>query len=154
MSAQWKRSRSSSTTRSVLFVTAGDLRRATGGNVYARHMLAALRRAGLGASVLDIERRRSIELLRGTTADLVIVDTIAAAAAPELERLRARGVRICTLALMTRGAAPLARRSDRVISVSRALARDLAAQGVPRSRIAVVRPGTDLAPRRHLEKPP
>jgi len=63
MSAQRKRSRSSSTTPSVLFATAGDLRRVTGGNVYARHMLAALRRAGLGVSVLDIEGRRGSELL-------------------------------------------------------------------------------------------
>lgn len=148
MSTPPRRSRSSSITRSVLFVTAGDLRGATGGNLYARHMLAALRRAGRRVTVLSIDDRRGTERLRATRADLVLVDTVASAAASELERLRARGVRVCTLALMERGAAPLARRSDRVIAVSRALARDLAARGVRRSRVTVVRPGTDVAPRR------
>ena len=145
MSTRPRRSRSSFTTASVLFVTAGDLRRATGGNVYARHMLAALRRTGVRVAVLSIEDSRVVERLRATRADLVLVDTVAAAFAPELERLHARGVRICTLALMERGAVALARRSDRVIAVSRTLARDLAAQGIPRSKVSVVRPGTDVA---------
>ena len=124
------------------------MRRVTGGNLYARHMLAALRRTGVRVTILSSEDSRGIERLRVTSADLVLVDTIAAAAAPELERLHARGVRICTLALMERGAARLARHSDRVIAVSRTLARDLAAQGIPRSRVTVVRPGTEVAPRR------
>ncbi|HUQ42567.1 MAG TPA: glycosyltransferase family 4 protein, partial [Candidatus Limnocylindrales bacterium] len=71
----------------------------------------------------------------------VLVDTIAAAARIEFDRLRARGVRVCTLALMERGAVALARRSDRVITVSGALARDLVAARIPRSRITIVAPG-------------
>ena len=90
MSTPPRRSKSSSTTRSVLFVTSGDLRRATGGNVYARHMLAALRRAGLRVTTLSIEDGRAVDRLRATRADLVLVDTVAAHAASELERLRAR----------------------------------------------------------------
>ena len=115
-------------------------------------MIAALRRAGLRVTVLSIEERRGIERLRATRANLVLVDTIAAGAAAELERLRERGARVCTLALMERGAAPLARRSDRVIAVSRTLARDLAARGIPRSRITVIPPGTDRMRRTALRR--
>lgn len=106
-------------------------------------MLAALRRAGPRVAVVSLDDRRGVERLRTTRAGLVIVDTIAARAVTELDRLRARGVRICTLALMERGAVALARRSDRVIAVSRSLARDLAAGGIPRSRVTVVASGSD-----------
>jgi glycosyltransferase involved in cell wall biosynthesis len=92
-------------------------------------------------TTLRLDRRAARRL---PLADLAIVDTVAAAeAAPLLPRLRARGTRIATLALMTRGAVPLARRSDRVIAVSRALASELATRGIPRSRIAVVPPGVE-----------
>jgi glycosyltransferase involved in cell wall biosynthesis len=108
-------------------------------------MLASLRRAGLRVTVLSLDDAGGLERLRTTTAALVLVDTIAAAAATELDRLRSRGVRICTLALMERGAVALARRSERVIAVSRSLARDLVARGIARGRIAVVPPGIERA---------
>src|SRR4051812_810613 len=104
-------------------------------------MLAALRRSGLRVEVLRLERGRDRAVLRKTRG-VVIVDTIAAdTAAPLLDGLRARGARVCTLALMERGAAALGRGSDRVIAVSNALARAIAAAGVPRSRIRVIAPG-------------
>ncbi len=122
-------------------MTEGDLRRPTGGNVYARHMLDALRRARLTVRTLRIDERGAKARLREAQARLVLVDTIAAAAAPELGRLLANGARIATVALMERGAATLARRSDLVIACSHALARELRARGIPRSRVIVVAPG-------------
>lgn len=128
-----------------MLVTAGDLRRRTGGNLYDRHMLAALRRAGIGtATVVLRDRRQAATSLRELRAPLVLVDTIAATlAASHLARLRARGSEVVTLALMQQGALKLARRSDRVISCSRALADELVAGGIERRRIVVVTPGRD-----------
>jgi glycosyltransferase involved in cell wall biosynthesis len=104
-------------------------------------MLAALSRAGLGVRALRLDDRGAKARLRDTRARLVLVDTIAASAAPELGRLRASGTRVATVALMERGAAALARRSDRVIACSHALAREIREQGIPRSRVVVVPPG-------------
>ena len=141
------RSRWSSGTTDVLFATRGDLRRITGGNIYAQHMLAALRRAGVRTRVLSLNDRGAVARLRAARPRVLIVDTIAAdTALPALDALRERGVRICTFALMERGAASLARRSDRVIAPSRALASALLAAGIPRSRIVVVPPGVDRLP--------
>ena len=113
----------------------------SGGNLYLRRMLAALRRAGIRVRILRLERGRDRAALRKANG-VVIVDTIAAdTAAPMLDALRERGTSICTLGLMERGAAALGRRSDRVIAVSHALARAIAADGVPRSRIRVIAPG-------------
>ena len=135
------RSRWSSPTPEVLFATEGDTRRVTGGNVYARRMLAALRRSGIRVRVLRLERGRDRAVLR-KAAGTVIVDTIAARrAAPMLDALRVRGARVCTLALMERGAASLGHVSDRVVAVSHALARAVVAEGVPRSRVRVIVPG-------------
>jgi glycosyltransferase involved in cell wall biosynthesis len=79
-------------------------------------------------------------------ADVAFVDTVAAdRAAPLIRTLRANGASIVTLALMRHGAARLARASDRVIVVSEALARDLLAAGIPRSRIDVIAPGSSRA---------
>ena len=105
-------------------------------------MLAALRRSGLRARVLMLNDRTAVARLRAARPRLVIVDTIAAdAALPALGALREAGVTVCTFALMERGAAALARRSDRVIAPSRALASALRAQGIPRGNIVVVPPG-------------
>lgn len=153
MSARRRRSKSSSTTRSVLFVTAGDLRRVTGGNLYARRMVAALRRAGLRVDVLDLRDGGSATRLRALNAGVVIVDTLAAGAAGELAHLRARGVRVCTLALMARGAVKLGGLSDLIIAVSRALAGELRRSDVRLSRIAVVPPGVDRVPPARRARP-
>jgi glycosyltransferase involved in cell wall biosynthesis len=89
--------------------------------------------------------------VRQLRAPLVLVDTIAASlAAPHLARLRERDVEVVTLAHMPTGALALARRSDRVIAVSRALAEELVRGGIDRRRIDVVWPGCDAiaAPRK------
>jgi len=107
-------------------------------------MLAALRRAGVRVTTVVLRDRRDAARLGDVRARLVLVDTIAASlAAPHLARLRARGSEVVTLALMSQGALVLARRSDRVISCSRALADELVAGGIDRRRIAVVKPGRD-----------
>jgi glycosyltransferase involved in cell wall biosynthesis len=134
-------------------VTEGDRRRATGGNIYAQHMVDALARAGLSVRTLRLGDRGAKARLRDTRARLVLVDTIAAAAAPQLSRLRASGTRVATVALMERGAATLARRSDRVIACSHALAREIRARGIPRSRIVVVPPGVTRPPARRVARP-
>jgi glycosyltransferase involved in cell wall biosynthesis len=107
-------------------------------------MLAALRRDGLRVTRVVLRNRRDAARLRELRARLVLVDTIAAAlAAPHLARLRARGSEIVTVALMRQGALALARRSDRTIAVSHALADELVAGGIDRRRIVVVTPGRD-----------
>jgi glycosyltransferase involved in cell wall biosynthesis len=107
-------------------------------------MLAALRRAGVRVTIVVLSDRRDAARLGELRARLVLVDTIAASlAAPHLARLRARGSEVVTLALMSQGAMVLARRSDRVIAVSHALADELVAGGIDRRRVAVVSPGRD-----------
>jgi len=125
-------------------VTAGDPARRTGGNLYNRHMLSALRREGIRVKTVVLGDRRDAARLLDLRAPVVLVDTIAASfAAPHLARPRARGSEVVTLALMWQGALLLARRSDRVIVCGRALADELVARGIDRRRIAVVTPGRD-----------
>src|SRR5438105_5679977 len=107
-------------------------------------MLAALRRAGVRVTIVVLRDRRDAARLGDVRAGLVLVDTIVASlAAPHLARLRARGVEVVTLALMSQGAIALGRRSDRVISCGRALADEVVAGGIDRRRIVVVSPGRD-----------
>jgi glycosyltransferase involved in cell wall biosynthesis len=125
-------------------VTAGDPARRTGGNLYNRHMLSALRRAGMRVATVVVRDRRGAARLGDLRAPVILVDTIAATlAAPHLARLRARGSEVVTLALMRHGALMLARRSDRVIACGRALADELVMGGIDRWRIVVVPPGRD-----------
>jgi glycosyltransferase involved in cell wall biosynthesis len=91
-----------------------------------------------------LRERRVAAQLRELRAPLVLVDTIAASlAAPHLARLRACGSEVVALAHMRLGAMALARRADRVIAVSRALADELVAGGIDRRRIVVIPPGRD-----------
>ena len=107
-------------------------------------MLAALRRAGIRVTSVVLRDERDAARLRELRAPLVLVDTIAASlAAQHLPGLRARGSEVVTLAHMRLGALRLARRSDRVIAVSRALADELVAGGIERRRIVVIAPGRD-----------
>jgi glycosyltransferase involved in cell wall biosynthesis len=127
-----------------VLVTAGDPARRTGGNLYNRHMLAAVRRAGVRATTVVLRDRRDAARLDQLRAPLVLVDTIAAPlAVRHLTHLRARGSEVVTLAHMRDGAMALARRADRVIAVSRALADELVAGGIDRRRIVVISPGRD-----------
>ena len=116
-------------------------------------MLAALHRDGIRVATVVLRDHREAARLRELDVPVVLVDTIAASlAAPHLPRLRARGTEVVTLALMSHGAMVLARRSDRVIAVSRALADELVAGGIERRRIAVVTPGRGrivASPARH-----
>jgi glycosyltransferase involved in cell wall biosynthesis len=124
-------------------VTAGDPARRTGGNLYNRHVLAALRRAGVRVTTVVLHDGRDAAARLGELrAPLVLVDTIAASlAARHLARLRARGSEVVALAHMRLGAMRLARRADQVIAVSRALADELVAGGIDRRRIVVIPPG-------------
>jgi glycosyltransferase involved in cell wall biosynthesis len=107
-------------------------------------MLAALRRDGVRVTTVVLRGRRDEVRLRELRARVVLVDTIAASlAAPHLARLRARGTEVVMLALMSQGALVLARRADRIIAVSRALADELVAGGIERRRIVVISPGRD-----------
>ena len=123
---------------------AGDPARRTGGNLYNRHMLAALRRDGVSVTTVVLRNRRDAARLVELRARLVLVDTIAAPlAAPYLMRLRKNGSEVVALAHMAQGANALARLADRVIAVSKALADELVARGVDRRRIVVIPPGRD-----------
>jgi hypothetical protein len=109
--------------------------------------VTGLRRARVKTDVLVVNDRASSAALRRTGASVIIVDTIAAAAAtPHLAALRRRGKRIVAVALMSRGARALARHADRIITCSDALARELRARGAPKARIVVVRPGREPMP--------
>src|SRR5438132_12231316 len=144
MTATPRRSRWSSTTPDVALVTAGDLARRTGGNLYNRHMLAALRKSGIRVTTIVLRNRRDAARLRDLRAPLVVVDTIAAPLAlPYLALVRNRGSEVVALAHMALGAMRLARRADRVIAVSHALADELVAAGIDRRRITVISPGRD-----------
>jgi glycosyltransferase involved in cell wall biosynthesis len=105
-------------------------------------MLAALRRDGVRVTTVVLHDKRDAARLRELRAPLVLVDTIAASlAAPYLARLRARGSEVVALCHMRLGALVLARRADRVIAVSRALADELVRGGIRRRRILVISPG-------------
>jgi glycosyltransferase involved in cell wall biosynthesis len=107
-------------------------------------MLAALRRDGVRVTTIVLRDRRDAKRLRELRARVVLVDTIAASlAAPHLARVRAQGSKVVTVALMQQGALALARRSDRIVAVSRALADELVVRGIDRRRIVVVSPGRD-----------
>jgi glycosyltransferase involved in cell wall biosynthesis len=125
-------------------VTAGDPARRTGGNLYNRHMLAALRKRGVRVTTVVLRDQRDAARLGELRAPLILVDTIAASlAARHLSRLRARGSEVVVLAHMRLGAMRLARRADRVVAVSRALADELVAGGIDRRRIVLIPPGRD-----------
>ena len=108
-------------------------------------MLAALRRDGVRVTTVVLrDRRDAAARLSELRAPLVLVDTIAASlAASHLSRIRARGSEIVAVAHMRNGAMALARRADRVIAVSRALADELVAGGIERRQIVVIPPGRD-----------
>ena len=123
---------------------AGDPARLTGGNLYDRRMLAALRSADISVATVVLRDRSDAARLSEVRAPVVLVDTIAAALATgHLAGLSARGSLVVALVHMRSGAMALARRADRVIAVSRWLAGELIAAGVDRKRVAVISPGRD-----------
>lgn len=125
-----------------MLVTAGDPTRRTGGNLYNRHMLAALRHQGLRVTTVVLRDQDDAARLDKLRAPVVLIDTIAASlAAPRLRPIRSRGSKVVALAHMRIGAMTLARRADRIITVSRRLADELVAGGIDRRRIVVISPG-------------
>ena len=112
-------------------------------------MLAALQKGGIRVTTVVLRDRRDAARLGELRARLVLVDTIAASlAARHLAGLRASGSKVVALVHMRLGAMRLARRADRVIAVSRALADELVAGGIDRRRLVVISPGRDgVAPR-------
>ncbi|HEV2009830.1 MAG TPA: glycosyltransferase family 4 protein [Candidatus Limnocylindria bacterium] len=107
-------------------------------------MLAAMRRDGVRVATVVLRGPRDAAQLGELRAPVVLVDTIAASlAARHLAHLRAHGSEVVALAHMRFGAMALARRADRVIAVSHALADELVAGGIDPRRIVVIAPGRD-----------
>ena len=143
-----------------MLLVSGDIRRRTGGNLYDRKMERACRRAGLALRILSV---RSTPEARSALARLeprvIVIDSIAIAIAAPLvrwahETLHARVIALMHMQTAVRGTRALLRAADRVVAVSPELAGMLARAGVPRSRMAVIPPGSDGIPRMPRRKSP
>jgi glycosyltransferase involved in cell wall biosynthesis len=136
----------------VLLVS-GDVARRTGGNLYDQRMEEACRRAGVRLRMVAVgSTAQARSELRRLRPRVIVIDSIAVAiAAPMMGWARSElGARLILLMHMpthARGTRALLRSADRVVAVSSDLARTLAQQGVPRSRLAVIPPGSDGIPR-------
>ena len=136
-----------------MLLVSGDVARRTGGNLYDRRMEEACRRAGVRLSMVAVgSTAQARSELRRLRPRVIIIDSIAVAiAAPMMGWARSElGARLILLMHMptpARGTRALLRAADRVVAVSSDLARTLAQQGVPRSRLAVIPPGCDGIPR-------
>jgi len=136
----------------VLLVS-GDVARRTGGNLYDRRMERACRRAGVPLRIVAVrstaQARSEIRRLRPR---LIVIDSIAISIAAPLvgwarSELGARVILLMHMATRARGTRALLRAADRIVAVSSDLARTLAQQSVPRSRLSVIAPGCDGVPR-------
>jgi glycosyltransferase involved in cell wall biosynthesis len=136
----------------VLLVS-GDVARRTGGNLYDRHMERACRRAGVPLRIVSIaSTAQARSALARAKPRVVVIDSIAIPVVAPLvswirEELRARVVALMHMPTRARGARAVLRAADRVVAVSPHLARTLVRGGVPRSRIAVIPPGSDGIPK-------
>ena len=136
----------------MLLVT-GDVARRTGGNLYDRRMEEACRRAGVRLRMVAVgSTAQARSKLRRLRPRVIVIDSIAVPiAAPLVDWARREfGARVILLMHMptrARGTRALLRAADRVVAVSSDLARMLAQQGVPRSRLSVIPPGCDAVPR-------
>jgi glycosyltransferase involved in cell wall biosynthesis len=136
----------------VLLVS-GDVARRTGGNLYDRRMERACRRAGVPLRIVAVRSTaQARSALRRLRPRLIVIDSIAIAIAAPLvgwarRELGARVIVLMHMPTRARGARALLRAADRVVAVSSDLARTLAQQGVPRSRLSVIAPGCDGIPR-------
>ena len=149
-------------------MTLGSPSQLTGGYLYHRRMADAGPAHGAEVDFVSFPDVRfplpalwgPRMLRRAGRADVILVDSIAAAFAAPVLRLRRPAPPIVAVVhqtfggidhgpLSTRLQAPLDRsvyvRADRVIAASEALAEELAAGGVDRARLVVVPPGSDLA---------
>jgi glycosyltransferase involved in cell wall biosynthesis len=139
----------------VLLVS-GDIARRTGGNLYDRRMERACRRAGLALRIVSVaSTAQARTALARAKPSVVVIDSIAIPIAAPLvpwirEELHARLVALMHMPTGARGAQVVLRAADRVVAVSPDLSRALARAGVPRSRLAVIPPGSDGIP--HLAR--
>jgi glycosyltransferase involved in cell wall biosynthesis len=157
--------------RSVTFAVPGGLGLATGGSVYDRHVIAALRARGWHIDMLDwpdsfpfpaVDERRTVAASLAGLPDgtLTVIDGLAFGTLPELARLHAERLRLVALVhhplsletgLPAKTAARFAaderealRWAKAVIVTSDATAATLAHDyAVPRELIAVARPGVE-----------
>ena len=132
-----------------MLLVSGDVARRTGGNLYDRRMERACRRAGVRLRIVPVrstaQTRSELWRLRPR---LIVIDSIAFTIVEPLigwvrSELGARVVLLMHMPTRARGTRALLRAADRVVAVSSDLARALAQQGVPRSRLSVIRPGCD-----------
>jgi glycosyltransferase involved in cell wall biosynthesis len=136
----------------VLLVS-GDVARRTGGNLYDRRMERACRRAGLPLRIVSVgSTAQARSELRRLRPRVIVIDSIAVTIAAPLvdwarSELGARVVLLMHMSTRARGTRMLLREADRVVAVSSDLARTLAQQGAPRSRLSVIPPGCDGVPR-------
>jgi glycosyltransferase involved in cell wall biosynthesis len=135
----------------VLLVS-GDVARRTGGNLYDRRMERACRRAGVRLRIVPVRSTAQARSeLRRLRPRVIVIDSIAISIAAPLvgwarSDLGARVILLMHMPTRTRGARALLRAADRVVAVSSDLARALARQGAPRSRVSVIPPGCDGVP--------
>ena len=136
-----------------MLLVSGDVARRTGGNLYDRRMERACRRAGVPFRIVAARSTAQARAeLRRLRPRVIVIDSIAITIAAPLigwirRELGARVVLLMHMPTGTRGTRALLRAADRVIAVGPDLARTLAQQGVPRSRLSVIPPGCDGIPR-------
>lgn len=136
-----------------MLLVSGDVKRRTGGNLYDRRMERACRRAGVRLRVVAVaSTAQARSEMRRHRPRVIVIDSIAVTVAAPLIGWARRefGSRVIVLMHMptrARGTRALLRAADRVVAVGPDLARALARQGVPRSRLSVIPPGCDGIPR-------
>jgi glycosyltransferase involved in cell wall biosynthesis len=135
----------------VLLVS-GDVARRTGGNLYDRRMERACLRAGVRLRIVAVTSTAQAQsVLRRLRPRVMVIDSIAVTIGAPLvgwarSELGARVVLLMHMPTRARGTRALLHAADRVVAVSSDLARTLAKQGVPRSRLSVIPPGCDGIP--------
>ncbi|HJW49170.1 MAG TPA: glycosyltransferase family 4 protein [Candidatus Limnocylindria bacterium] len=136
-----------------MLLVSGDVARRTGGNLYDRRMERACRRAGVPLRIVSVaSTAQARSALARAKPRVVVIDSIALAFAAPLvswirDELGARLVALMHMPTVARGARGVLRAAHRVVAVSPDLARTLVGGGVPRSRLAVIPPGSDGIPR-------
>jgi glycosyltransferase involved in cell wall biosynthesis len=163
---------------SIVFITAGDPRRLTGGYLYHARVFAGLRARGmlideLVASGADlVEQRAAADHFAASFSpqayDAILIDALArGVCAPWIERWRAqRPVIVLVHQLPSEAEAEPAQieaehaleapllQADRLIAVSMYGRAALLARGVPPERIAVISPGFDRLSPDHVPREP
>jgi glycosyltransferase involved in cell wall biosynthesis len=115
-------------------------------------MESACRRAGLALRIVSVSSTaQARSALTRLGPRVIVIDSIAISVAAPLLRwahqtLHARVIALMHMPTTARGTRAVIRGADRVVAVSPDLARTLARAGVPRSRLAVIPPGSDGIP--------